>query len=120
MFGSSSIIATLFRLVQLDQVAEGIVQNSLIAGPCNERDPEHLDALLLQVGDCGINVVDSDREVVRNGRRGVGLHEVYLLTACIEPVPGAEIRAWQLRHSEKVTIKGETLLHVGDTDGDMV
>ena len=83
-------------------------------------DSVHLDALLLQVGDCGINVVDSDREVVRNGRLGVGLHEVYLLAAGIEPVPRAEIWPRQLRHPEKVTIEGETLLHVGDTDGDVV
>jgi hypothetical protein len=45
---------------------------------------------------------------------------VYLLAAGIEPVPRAEIRARQLRHSEKVTIERETLLRVGDTDGDMV
>jgi hypothetical protein len=96
------------------------VQNSLIPGAGNKRDSVNLDALLLQVGDCGIDVVDSDREVVRNGRLGVGLHEVYLLAAGIEPVPRAEIRARQLRHSEKVTIEGETLLRVGDTDGDMV
>jgi hypothetical protein len=118
--GSSSIIETPFWLVQLDQVTEGIVQNGLIPGAGNERDSVNLDALLLQVGDCGIDVVDSDREVVRNGRLGVGLHEVYLLAAGIEPVPRAEIRARQLRHSEKVTIEGETLLRVGDTDGDMV
>ena len=74
----------------------------------------------LQVGDCGIDVVDSDREVVRTERLGIGLHQVHLLAAGVEPVPRAEIGARQLRHAENVTIEGETLLRVGDADGDMV
>src|SRR4029077_13462339 len=59
--GSSSIIATLFRLVQLDEVADRVVQNSLVPGAGDGRDSKDLDAVVLQVGDCGINVVDSDR-----------------------------------------------------------
>ena len=110
----------LFRLVQLEQVAERIVQEGLVPGAGDERDPVHLDALLLQVGDGRIYVVDSDREVVRAGRLGIGLHQVHLLAAGVEPVPRAEIGARQLRHAERVTIEGETLLRVGDADGDVV
>jgi len=77
-------------------------------------------APLLQGGDCGINVVDSDREVVRIDGLGVGLHQVHLLAAGVEPVPAAEIRARQLRHAEHVAVEGETLLPVGDADGHMV
>src|SRR6516165_4618072 len=110
----------LFRLVQLEQVAERIVQESLVPGAGDERDSVHLDALLLQVADGGIDVVDSDREVVRIGRRGVRLHQVHLLAAGVQPVPWAEIGARQLRHAEHVAIEGETRLRIGDTDGDMV
>jgi hypothetical protein len=110
----------LFRLVQLEQVAERIVQEGLVPGAGDERNPVHLDALLLQVGEGGIDVVDSDREVVRTERLGVGLHQVDLLAAGVEPVPRAEIGARQLRHPEHVAIERETLLRVGDADGDMV
>jgi hypothetical protein len=79
-----------------------------------------LDALLLQIADGGIDVVNSDREVVRTGRLGVRLHQVHLLAAGVEPVPRAEIGARQLRHAEHVAVKGETLLRVGDADGDMM
>ena len=113
-------VAQLFRLVQLDQVAERIVQEGLVPGAGDERYPVHLDALLLQIADGGIDVVDSDREVVRAGRLGIGLHQVHLLAAGVEPVPRAEIGARQLRHAERVTIEGETLLRVGDADGDVV
>src|SRR5262249_51266802 len=56
----------------------------------------------------------------RTGRLGIGLHQVHLLAAGVEPVPRAEIGARQLRHAEHVAIEGETLLRVGDADGDMV
>ena len=104
----------------IEQVAERIVQEGLVPGAGDERGPMHLDALLLQVGDGRIYVVDSDREVVRAGLLRVGLHQVYLLAAGVEPVSRAEIGARQLRHSEHVAIKSETLLRVGDADGDMV
>jgi hypothetical protein len=110
----------LFWLVQLEQVAEWIMEEGLVPGAGDERDAVHLDALLLQVGDGGIDVVDSDREVVRTGRLGVGLHQVYLLAASVEPVPPAEVGARQLCHAEHVAVKGETLLRVGDADGDMM
>jgi hypothetical protein len=55
--------ARLFRLVQLDQVAEWIVQEGLVPGTGNERDPLDLDALRLHIGDGGIDVVYSNREV---------------------------------------------------------
>jgi hypothetical protein len=116
----SASVRELFRLVQLEQVAERIVQEGLVPGARDERDPEHLDAVLLQVGDGGIDVVDSDREVVRTGRLEVGLHQVHLLAAGVKPVPRAEIGARQLRHAKHVAIEGETLLRVGDADGDMV
>jgi hypothetical protein len=83
----SAGVRKLFRLVQLKQVAERIVQEGLVPGTGDERDPAHLNALLLQVGDGGIDVVDSDREVVRSQRLGVGLHQVHLLAAGGEPVP---------------------------------
>ena len=89
-------------------------------GAGDKRGPVHLDALLLQVGDGGIDVVDSDREVVRTERLGIGLHQVHLLAAGVKPVPPAEIGARQLRHAEHIAIEGETLLRVGDADGDMV
>lgn len=110
----------LFGLIQLDQVAERIVQESLAPGPRDERNPVHLDALLLQVGDGGIDVVDSDREVIPAERRGVGFHQVHLLAAGVEPVARAKIGAGQLRHPKHVAIEGETLLRIGDTDGDVV
>src|SRR6516162_8939171 len=108
------------RLVQLEQVAERIVQEGLVPGAGDERDPVHLNALLCQVGDGGIDVVDSDREVVRSERLGVGLHQVHLLATGVEPIPRAEVGAWQLRHAQHVAVEGETLLCVGDADGDMV
>ena len=117
---AASPVRKLFRLVQLEQVAERIVQEGLVPGAGDEWDPVHLDALLLQVADGGVDVVDPDREVVRAERLGVGLHQVHLLSTGVEPVPPAEIRARQLRHAEHVAIKGETLLRVGDADGDMV
>jgi hypothetical protein len=110
----------LFRLIQLEQVAERIVQEGLVPGAGDERDPVHLDALLLQIGNGGIDVVDSDRKVVRAEWLDVGFHQMHLLAAGVEPVPRAEIRARQLRHAEHVTIEGETLPRVGDADGDMV
>ena len=116
----SAGVRKLFRLVQLEQVAERIVQEGLVPGAGDERDPVHLDALLLQVADGGIDVVDSDREVVCTERLGVGFHQVDLLAAGVEPVPGAEIGARQLRHAEHVPVEGETLVRVGDADGDMV
>jgi hypothetical protein len=116
----SAGVRKLFRLIQLEQVAERIVQEGLVPGAGNERGPVHLDALLLQVGDGCTYVVDSNREVVRTGRLGVGLHQVHLLAAGVEPVSRAEIGARQLRHAEHVAIKGETLLRIGDADGDMV
>jgi hypothetical protein len=116
----SARVRKLFRLVQLEQVAERIVQEGLLPGAGDERGPVHLDALLLQVGDGRIYVVDSDREVVRTELLRVGLHQVHLLAAGVQPVTRAEIWARQLRHAEHVAIKGETLLRVGDADGDMV
>jgi hypothetical protein len=120
--GRSAIagVRKLFRLIQLEQVAERIVEEGLAPGAGDERGPVHLDALLLQVGDGRIYVVDSDREVVRTELLRVGLHQVHLLAAGVEPVSRAEIGARQLRHAEHVAIKSETLLCVGDTDGDMV
>lgn len=110
----------LFRLIQLEQVAERIVQEGLVAGARDKWDPLHLDALLLQVADSGIDIVDSDRKVVCTEWLGVRFHQVHLLAAGVEPVPGAEIGARQLRHAEHVAVEGETLLRVGDADGDMV
>ena len=110
----------LFRLVQLEEIAERIMQEGLVPDARDERDPVHLDALVLQVGDRGIDVVDSDREVVRTGRLGIGFHQMHLLAAGIEPAPWAKIGARQLRHAEHVAIEGETLLRVGDADGDVV
>jgi hypothetical protein len=120
MSGSSSIIKTLFRLVQLNHIPERIVQEGLVPGAGNQRDPVHLDALGLQVGDGCVDVVDPDGEVIRTGRLGIGLHQVDLLAAGVEPIPRPEIRTWQLRHPENVAIEGQTLLRVGDADGDMV
>src|SRR3984957_11995361 len=60
----SAGVRKLFRLVQLEQVAERIVQEGLVAGARDKWDPLHLDALLLQVADSGIDIVDSDRKVV--------------------------------------------------------
>jgi hypothetical protein len=71
-------VRKLFRLVQLEQVVKRIVQEGLVSGTGDERYPVHLNALLLQVGDGGIDVVDSDREVVCSERLGVGLHQVHL------------------------------------------
>jgi hypothetical protein len=87
----ASVECELFGLIQLEQVAERIVQESLVPGAGDERDPVHFDASLLQVGDGGIDVVDSDREVVPAGRLIVGLHQVHLLAAGVEPVARAEI-----------------------------
>ena len=115
-FGSQAIPL----VVQLDEVAERIVQEGLAPGAGDEWDPVHLDALLLQVGDGGIDVVDSDREVVRSERLGIGFHQVHLLATGVEPVPRAEIGARQLRHAEHIAIEGEALLRVSDADGDMV
>jgi hypothetical protein len=116
----SAGVRKLFRLIQLEQVAERIVQEGLVPSAGDERDPVHLDALLPQIGNGGIDVVDSDRKVVRAEWLGVGFHQMHLLAAGVEPVPRAEIRARQLRHAEHVTIEGETLPRVGDADGDMV
>ena len=113
-------VRKLFRLIQLEQVAERIVQKGLASGARGKGDPVHLDAVLLQVGDGAIDVVDADREVVRGERLCVGFHQVHLLAAGIEPVSRAEIGARQLRHAEHVAIEGETLLRVGNADGDMV
>jgi hypothetical protein len=41
----SAGVRKLFRLVQLEQVAEGIVQEGLVPGAGDERDSVHLDAL---------------------------------------------------------------------------
>jgi hypothetical protein len=49
------------RLVRLEQVAERIVKEGLVPGAGDERDPVHLDALFLQIGDGGIDVIDLDR-----------------------------------------------------------
>ena len=43
---AASPVRKLFRLVQLEQVAERIVQEGLVPGAGDERDPVHLDALL--------------------------------------------------------------------------
>ena len=40
-------VRKLFRLVQLEQVAERIAQEGLVPGAGDERDPVHLDALPL-------------------------------------------------------------------------
>ena len=113
-------VRKLFRLVQLEEVAKRIVQEGLAPGAWSDWDAVHLDTLLLQVGDGGIDVVDPDREVVRSEWLGIGLHQVHLLAASVEPLPRAEIGARQLRHAEHVAIEGETLLRIGDADGDMV
>jgi hypothetical protein len=42
-------VRKLFRLVQLEEIAERITQEGLVPGARDERDPVHLDALLLQV-----------------------------------------------------------------------
>ncbi len=42
----SAGVRKLFRLVQLEQVAERIVQEGLVPGAGDERDPVHLNALL--------------------------------------------------------------------------
>ena len=60
----SAGVRKLFRLIQLEQVAERIVQEGLVAGARDKWDPLHFDALLLQVADSGIDIVDSDRKVV--------------------------------------------------------
>jgi hypothetical protein len=73
-----------------------VVQEGLVSSAGDERDPLYLDALLLQIGDGGIDVIDSDREVVGTGQLGVALHQVNLLAAGIQPVPAAEIGARQL------------------------
>ncbi len=83
----------LFRLVQLEEVAERIVQKGLVSGAEGDRDPVHLDALLPQVSDGGIDIVDSDREVVRTARVGIGFHQMNLLAAGIEPAPRVKIGA---------------------------
>src|ERR1700738_40364 len=123
----SAGVRKLFRLIQLEQVAERIVQEGLVAGTRDKWDPLHLDALLLQVADSGIDIVDSDRKVVCTEWLGGGFHPGHLLAAGGaarpaggEPLPGAEIGARQLRHAEHVAVEGETLLRVGDADGDMV
>ena len=53
----SAGVRKLFRLIQLEQVAERIVQEGLVPGARDKWDPLHLDALLLQVGDGGIDGV---------------------------------------------------------------
>ena len=53
-------VRKLFRLVQLEEVAERIVQEGLAPRAWSDWDAVHLDALLLQVGDGGIDVVDSN------------------------------------------------------------
>jgi hypothetical protein len=116
----SADVRKLFRLIQLEQVAKRIVQEGLLPGPRDKRDPLHLDALLLQIADSGIDIVDSDRKVVRAEWLGVGLHQMHLLAARVKPIPGAEIGARQLRHAEHVAIEGEAFLRVGYADGDMV
>src|SRR5690348_18482529 len=108
----------LLRLIQLDHVAERVMEERLVTGARDEREPVHLDTLLLYVGDCRVKVVDSDREVVCSWRLRVGLHQMDLLAAGIEPEPRAEVRARQLRHSEHVAIEGQTLLCISDTDSD--
>jgi hypothetical protein len=100
-------VRKLIRLIQLEEIAERIMHEGLVPDARDERDPVHLDALPLQVGDHGIDVVDSDCEVVRTGRVGIGFHEMNLLAAGIEPASRVKIGARQLRHAEHVAIEGE-------------
>jgi hypothetical protein len=100
-------VRKLIRLIQLEEIAERIMHEGLVPDARDERDPVHLEALPLQVGDHGIDVVDSDCEVVRTGRVGIGFHEMNLLAAGIEPAPRVKIGARQLRHAEHVAIEGE-------------
>lgn len=113
-------IAKLFGLIELDQVSERVMQHGLVSGAGDQRNPVHLDAALLQVGDGGIDVVDSDREVICAGRWAVGLHQVHLLAAGVEPAPRAHIGTRQLAHAQHIAIKRETLFCIGDADGHMV
>jgi hypothetical protein len=60
----SAEVRKLVGLVQLKHVAEGIMEEGLVAGAGDERDPVHLDALLLQVAHRRVDVIDADGEVV--------------------------------------------------------
>jgi D-arabinan exo alpha-(1,3)/(1,5)-arabinofuranosidase (non-reducing end) len=96
------------------------VQERLLTRALDVRDAVHVDTLRLQVGDGVVEVVDTDREVVRVRRLRVRLHQVHLLPARVEPVTRAEVGPWELRHAQHVAVERETQLGVGDTDGDVV
>jgi hypothetical protein len=108
-----------FRLVQLEEVAERIVQEGPVAGAGRGREPVHLDALLLQIDYHGIDV---STRIANWFARAAGCRLLSGAPAGRRrpaSTPGQD-RARQLRHAEHVAIEGETLPRVGDADGDMV
>jgi hypothetical protein len=73
-----------------------------------------------QIGDGGVEVVDPDREMIGFWSRLVGLHQVHLLTAGVEPMAGAEVGTGQLGETEDVAVEREAGVGVGNTDGDVM
>ena len=108
------------RLVELEEVAERVVQEGLPTRALDVRDRVHLDPLAAQLLDDRVEVLDAEREVVAARRRFVRLHQVHLLAARVEPVAGAEVGPGQRRAPEDVAVEGEAGVGVGHADGDVV
>ena len=76
--------------------------------------------LAAELLDDRVEVVDPEREVVAARRRVVGLHQVHLLPAGVEPMAGAEVGPRQRRAAEDVAIEGEAGVGVGHADRHVV
>ena len=98
----------------------GSWRNAWRPAPAIVRDGMHLDALRSQILDGRVEVVDAEREVVAARRRFVGLHQVHLLAAGVEPVAGPEVGSRQRRATEHVAVERQARIGVGDADRDVV
>src|SRR3954453_7721374 len=107
-------------LVELDDVAAGIVDERLIAGADRVRRAVGLDVMRSQLGEALVEVVDDEREVVLTPRRLlVGGDEMHLLVAGLQPrAADAEVRAGRHDAEPEPLVELDRLGHVMRTDRD--
>jgi hypothetical protein len=109
------------RLVQLDRVARRILEKRLQTPADTHRIPD-LEASLPQLGDSRRQVLDEDGKVLAEVGRWLGLDEVDLLVAGVEPC-SAKTEVGPIgpqAKTEHLGVEGDRGGNVADVDGDMM